>query len=287
VDDGRVYTFSKEGHLFCLDTRDGKVVWARQFELWPFQEGDWRNTWRYSGSPLVMGQRLFLSVGRAGLALDKRNGAVLWQSAAGHPGYSSPVPFRTAGVDAIAFFSGRAICGVEASSGRALWEIPWKTLWDLNAADPIILGSRLFVSSGNGVGCALFELSTDPPREVWRNKNLKTLMNSAVLWQGNLYGFNDTHLSCISWESGEEHWSTRDVRKGSLLVAGNKLILLGETGNLVVAEPTPARYQPLATAQILEGRCWTSPVLSGGRLLARNAAGHVVCLDLRPGRGEE
>ena len=219
---------------------------------------------------------------RAGAAFRKSDGAVVWQSPAGHPGYSSPVPFRAGPVEAVAFFSGHAVCGVEGASGRVLWQIPWKTLWDLNAADPIIRGNRMFVSSGNGVGGALFDLGTTPPRELWRNKNLKSTINSAVLWQGYLYGFNDTHLSCLSWETGEEQWSTRDLQKGSLLVAAGQLLLLGETGKLVLAEANPKAYTPRAQAQILEGRCWTTPVLVGGRLLARNAAGQVVCLKLSP-----
>ena len=138
----------------------------------------------------------------------------------------------------------------------------------------------MFVSSGNGVGCALFDLATDPPRELWRNKNLKTLINSSVLSQGLLFGFNDTDLSCISWDTGEVKWTTRDVRKGSLILAGSKLLLLSETGKLVVAEPTERTYEPLAQAQVLQGRCWTTPVLSGRRIFARNAEGDVVCLDV-------
>ena len=281
VDGQRVFTFSKGGDLFCLDAENGQVIWSKRFAPWPYQEGDWRNTWRYAGSPLVDGDRLFLSLGQAGTAFNKTDGAVIWQSSAGHPGYSSPVPFRAGAADALAFFSGRAVFGVDRTSGRQLWNIPWKTLWDLNAADPIIHEGKMFVSSGNGVGCALFDIAAQPPREVWRNKNLKSTINSAVLWQGYLYGFNDTHLACISWTTGEEQWSTRDVRKGSLVVAADRLILLSETGRLVVAEANPQRYQPLAQAQILEGRCWTTPVLSHGRLLVRNASGQVVCLDVR------
>lgn len=281
TDGQRVFTFSKGGDLFCLDAADGRVIWSKKFEPWPHEKGDWANTWRYSGSPLVMGDKLFLSLGQAGAAFNKHDGSVIWQSPAGHPGYSSPVPYGGQSGDALAFFSGRAIIGTERETGKRLWTIPWKTLWDLNAADPIIDGNRLFVSSGNGVGCALYDLTTEPPREVWRNRNLKTLMNSAVLWKGHLYGFNDTHLSCISWETGEELWSTRELRKGSLIIAGGKLILLSENGKLVVAEPNEKQYEPLAEARILEGRCWTTPVLSNGLLFARNAAGDVVCLDLR------
>lgn len=280
VQGSRVFTFSKDGQVFCLDAETGKMAWSKSFDPWPRREGDWANTWRYAGSPLVLGDRLFLSVGQSGIALNPEDGSILWQSPAGHPGYSSPVPFRCPTGEALAFFSGHAVFGVEVHSGKELWKAPWNTLWDLNATDPIIDHGKMFVSSGNGVGCALFDLASNPPRELWRNKNLKNTINSSVLWQGLLFGFNDTHLSCVACNTGEERWTTRDVRKGSLVVAGGKLLLLSETGKLVIAEATDRDYRPLAQAQILEGRCWTTPVLSGGLIFARNAEGDVVCLDV-------
>jgi hypothetical protein len=66
------------------------------------------------------------------------------------------------------------------------------------------------------------------------------------------------------------------------MVADNKLLLLSEKGELVVAEATAEAYRPLVQAQILTGRCWTTPVLSRGLIYARNAAGDIVCLDARP-----
>lgn len=281
VEGNRVFTFSKGGDLICLDAEKGSVVWSRKFEPWPYREGDWRNTWRYASSPLVVGGRVFLNLGECGTAFNMQDGTVVWASPAGHPGYSSPVPFRMGETDALAFFSGRAVFGVERNSGKQLWHVPWKTLWDLNAADPIIENDQMFVSSGNGVGCALFDLKENPPKELWRNKNLKTTMNAAVAWQGYLYGFNDSALACISWKTGEEQWTTRDLRKGSGIIAGDKLLLLSETGKLVIAQPNPQEFRPLAEAKILDGRCWTAPVLSHGRLYARNAEGQVVCLDMR------
>lgn len=109
-------------------------------------------------------------------------------------------------------------------------------------------------------------------------------MNSSIFWKGALFGFNDQSLSCLDCKNGEERWSTPEVRKGSLSLADGKLVLLSETGRLVVAEASSSEYRPLARAQILEGRCWSTPVLSDGLLFVRNATGDVVCLDLnQPG----
>ena len=283
ADGGHVYTFSKSGDLFCLDAQDGHVVWQKKFEPWPRLDGDWKNTWRYAGSPLVLGDRLYISLGQAGAAFNKKDGSVVWQSPAGHPGYSSPVPFRAGAVAALAFFSGHAVIGVEAETGKRLWDVPWHTEWDMNAADPIIHDGRLFVSSGNNSGCALYDIAASPPRELWRNKNLKTPLNSAVLWQGCLFGFNDADLSCVAWETGELKWSERGLRRGSLLVADGHLLTLSENGKWTVTPASGAAFRPVAQAQALTGRCWTAPALSHGLLYVRNAQGEVVCLDARAG----
>jgi len=278
---GAVFTFSKGGDLFCLNLKDGHVVWQKKFAPWPWHEGDWKNTWRYAGSPLVLGERLYMSLGQAGAAFNARDGAVVWQSEAGHPGYASPVPFQENGKTALAFFSGHAVIGVDADTGKRLWEVPWHTEWDMNAADPILHDGRLFVSSGNNAGCALYDVSVAPPRELWRNKSLKTPMNAAVLWQGNLYGFNDAELACVSWATGERLWSERGLRRGSLLVADGRLLALSENGRLAVAPAAADGFHPVLQAQILTGRCWTSPALADGLLYVRNAQGEAVCLDAR------
>ena len=281
ADDGRVYTFSKSGDLLCLDAQNGHVIWQKKFDLWPRLEGDWKNTWRYAGSPLVAGGRLYMSLGQAGMALDKKDGSVVWQSPAGHPGYSSPVPFSAGPTAALAFFSGHAVIAVEAGTGKRLWDVPWHTEWDMNAADPIIHEGKLFVSSGNNSGCALYDVTVNPPRELWRNKNLKTPLNSSVLWKGYLYGFNDADLSCVEWATGELKWAERGVRRGSLLVADGNLLALSENGKWVVAPASPEGFRPVAQSQVLTGRCWSAPVLSRGLLYVRNAQGEAACLDAR------
>lgn len=281
IANGRVFTFSKGGDLFCLDLQKGSVIWSNKFAPWPWREGDWKNTWRYAGSPLVVGDTLFLSLGQAGAALNAKDGAVLWKSEDGHPGYSSPVPFRLGTKAALAFFSGRSVIGVEAQTGKRLWEIPWKTEWDFNAADPVVHEGQLFVSSGNNAGGALFDVSGTAPREMWRNKNLKTPMNGAILWQGYLYGFNDAELVCVSWKTGELKWSERGLRRGSLALAEGLLLALSENGKWAVAPASPAGFKPLSQVPVMTGRCWTSPALSRGLLYLRNAQGDVVCLDAR------
>ena len=58
--------------------------------------------------------------------------------------------------------------------------------------------------------------------------------------------------------------------------------MLSDKGELMVAPASPAKFAPTARAKVLDGKCWTVPVLADGRIYCRNADGDIVCLDLRP-----
>lgn len=281
VDGDRVYSLSKFGHCFCLDARTGQVVWSRTFEPPATTDDDYRVWWGFAGSPLVMGDKLILSVGGGGTALDKRTGKTLWQSDSNRPGYSSPVPLRVGSDQCFVFLSGHELVSVVAESGKCLWKVPWRTTWDQNAPDVVPAEGKLFVSTGHDVGCALFDLAGERPVELWRNKSMRNELASSVLWKGHLYGFDSRRLACLDWKTGVLKWAAEDTRQGSLIVADGKVIALEENGTLLVGEATGEGWKPMAKARVLAGRCWTSPVLSDGRLLVRNAEGTVVCLDVR------
>jgi len=282
VDGGRVYTLSKFGHCYCLSAQTGGVLWERKFERSTAGSDDYRVDWGFAGSPLVVGEKLILPIGTAGLALDKTTGQTLWDNGPGRSGYSSPVPCTLLGREAFILLSGHEIVGVDSGSGEVLWKIPWKTTWDQNAADVIVDGDRLFSSTGHGVGCAQFDLSVNPPGVIWQSKSMRNYLNSSVLWDGSLYGFTEEkrQLMCLDWESGDVRWSQEGLGQGSLILVDGKLVILGERGKLVIAEATPEAYRPLAEAEILSGRCWTAPAFADGRLYARNATGEVVCVQM-------
>ena len=98
---------------------------------------------------------------------------------------------------------------------------------------------------------------------------------------GNLYTVETTKLSCLDMNTGDIKWTQKGLGNGTLLIANGKLIILGEQGELILAEASPTAYKELARAQIFGPNCWTVPVLAGGLLYCRNSRGDAVCLDLR------
>jgi len=273
----RVYTLSKRGELFCLDAASGAVVWSRKLAE---ELGAKKPTWGFASSVRVVGELLLVNVGSAGTALHKQDGKVVWTSGQDVANYSTPVPFQAEGVPAVAFFSKDHLVAVRVPDGRELWRYPWKTAWDINAADPIVSSNRVFISSGYNHGAALLQITEGQPQKVWENKNMRNHFNSCVLWQGHLYGVDENQLRCLDLATGEVRWTERALGKGSLMLADGKLIALSDKGALFLAPAVPDAFQPLARAQVLTGKCWTTPVLANGRIYCRNAAGDVVCLDV-------
>jgi outer membrane protein assembly factor BamB len=277
VADGRIYTFSRKGDLFCLDAAKGTVFWSKNLNG---ELGLEIPTWGCASSALVEGAMVVVNMGSAGVALDAKSGKVIWVSAKSAGAYATPVPVKFGAEQCLAILTRQSLVAVKAADGRQLWSYPWKTDYDVNAADPIVDGDKIFISSGYNHGCAVLKVAGSTPEKVWENKNLRNHFNSCVLWQGHLYGPDDSGLRCVVFDTGELKWTYHEFGKGSLMVADGKLVALSEKGELIIAEPSPVAFKPISRAQVLPGKCWTTPLLSNGHIYCRNAMGEVVCLDV-------
>jgi outer membrane protein assembly factor BamB len=283
IDGSFVYTLSQEGHLFCFNAENGKVKWqkniTREFGVSP-------PNWGFAGSPVIEGDLLILNAGVSGLALDKRTGEKVWLSKSGVGGYATPVVYRLDGTQYVAIFGRRALYGVELASGKQLWSFPWVTGHDVNAADPLVHGNRIFISSNYGVGCALIELQEKGPKLVWKNDKMNSHFSSFIYLDGYIYGNDGTAsyrrgtFRCLEFETGKEMWG-ENLGFGSLIATRDTLILFNDRGNLFIAEATPASYREISRAEsVLGSTCWTPPVLCRGRIYLRNSRGDLVCIDV-------
>ena len=286
VDGDRVYSLGQAGEFNAFDTATGKILWSQNLAK---ELGVEVPMWGFASSPLVEEELLILNAGAHGAAVDKATGKKVWGNGPSPCGYSSAVPFTLNGQRAAALFTAKEVLVVEVKTGQLLWQHPWKTEYDANAAAPVISGDQVFVSSAYGSGCALVQFSAKPPVEVWRNKNMHTHFNSAVLLDGFLYGvdgeaFKTASFKCLDWKTGVVKWSQKGLGLGAVMAADGKLIILGEKGELVIAEASPAAFKPLARAQVLGGKCWTTPVLSHGRIYCRNSTGDLVCVGAKPAK---
>jgi len=279
VDGERVYTLSRQGHLFCLETATGKVLWAKHLQN---DLAGKMPDWGYTGSPLVLGAAVICDVGAtdaATVAFDKLTGTILWKSGNDAAGYGSWVSFPFNGRQCLAGFNAFGLV-VRAATGKELARYRWETAYNGNIATPIVAGDKIFISSGYNKGCAVVQFTGTALTELWKSNTMRNHFNSSVLWQEQLYGFDESTLTCLNFATGTARWRQDGLGKGALMLAGDKLIVQSETGNLVIAAAAPAGFKELARAKVLTGRCWVVPVLANGRLYVRNNSGELVCLDV-------
>ena len=283
VDGNQVYTVGKEGQLFCLNTADGKVLWEKMLQ----QELEVKlPEWGFSSSPRILGKQLILEAGRV-VAFDKLNGDKLWQTEIHEAGYGSAAVFRHGGKTLIATLDCDGLRIVDSADGTQVAFAEWKSPYRTNATTPIIVGDQIFVSTGYKVGCGLFQLQGESLELVYKNTEMRNHFNNSILLDGWLYGFDgDAHLgrlvtlNCIDFTTGKLAWRQRGLGCGSVLITDGKLLVLTEDGTLVLAKASPDAYVELARSAFLDGRCWTVPVLSDGRVYGRNADGKLVCVTL-------
>jgi outer membrane protein assembly factor BamB len=282
VNGDAVYTFSKDGDAVRFDAATGKIVWHRNLHK---EMGLKQPTWFFSSSPFIAGDLVIYNAGNYGTALKKADGSTAWQSGEGPGGYSTAVPYDIAGQKGVVMLVRQEAVGLNPATGKVLWKFPFKTAYDIDAADAVLCGDTIFISSGYKRGCALLKINDGNVNAVWQNKNMSNQINCSVFWRGYIYGFDGQvggggKLTCLDLATGEKKWSQGGMGTGSLMIADGKLIILGEKGTLVITEASPEGFRKLASAKILTGKCWTMPVLANGKIYARNAAGQLVCLDV-------
>lgn len=283
VDGDHVYFISRWGDTFCLDAASGKVVWSVNIQK---EHGIRLPTWGFGGAPLVHDKLLILAAGESGVALDKATGKLVWKSANKEAGYSTPLIATIGGKQVLLVASSQAYIAVEPATGKELWRVRWVTQYGVNAADPIVAGDQVFISSGYGKGCTLVDVASGTPKEVWKSRVLRTQMNPAVLIDGHLYGVDgdtteEASLKCIELKTGAEKWAVAEFGSGTVIAADGKLIALSAKGELSIAAASPDGFKPVAKGQVLTGKCWTVPVLANGMLYCRNWKGQIVCVDLK------
>jgi outer membrane protein assembly factor BamB len=281
IADSNVYTFSKQGIAYCLDANDGAVLWQKDLVA---DYGMRVPTYGFAGSPYVDANLVIYNAGTHGMALHAADGTLAWETGSSRAGYSTPVPFDLEEQRFVVLMGERTFAAVQTQTGEVLWEHPWVTQYNANIPDPIVDSNLVFVSTGYQEGSALFDVATGQVTELWFQKNMQTWLNTSVLWQGYLYGPNDNGktLTCVERDTGWIIWTQSGFGNGSVMLADGKLIALSEDGELCIVEASPAGYREFGKGRILTGKCWTVPVLANGKIYARNALGHLVCVELMP-----
>ena len=275
-DDGRVYALGAEGELRCLESATGKLIWNKNILA---DNGAANLRWGMSASPLVVDGKVIVTPGgRHGnsvVAYDKLTGHRVWGSQDDKAAYASPTVATVGGRRQLLVMTAKRAVGLTVDDGRLLWEYPWVTEQDINAAQPIaVAANRVYISSGYGHGAAVLELTPQgeglQPRAAWANTRMKNKFNAPVLYEGHIYGLDEGILACIDVATGDLKWKGGRYGYGQVLLASGNLIVLTEEGDVALVRATPERFQEVSRFTALSGKTWNNPAISDGLLLVRN-----------------
>lgn len=298
IDGGKVYTFGAAGDLNCWELDTGKQLWNvdTKKEL----KAD-KGFFGIVCSPLIEGDAVILNVGgTAGnakgtgiAAFDKNTGKVLWQATDHEAGYSSPVAATIGGKRYVLSLTRAGLVALDPKSGKVYFEHPFRSAnhASVNAATPIVVDDLIFLSASYGVGGAALKFDEAGPKEVWANdKSLSAHYATPVYRDGFLYGFDGRqeqgcNLRCVDFKTGEVKWDQPHFGAGTLILAGDDLLIMHEKGELIRVAASPKGFKVKQRAQILGADTRAYPALAGGLLFARDK-GKLVCVDLTKGGKE-
>lgn len=288
VSNGVVYTFGAEGQLHAVDLETGKRLWSedtmRRFKV-P------KNFFGSAGSPLVEDGRVLANIGgeKAGVvAFDARTGAVLWTATDDPASYSSAAGATINARRYAVFLTRTGLLGLDPATGAVRFQRRWRSrsASSVNVATPIVIDDTIFVSAEYGPGAGVLRVNDGGLTELWTSDEvLSNHYATSVYRDGILYGFHGRQeygpsLRAVEYLTAKVRWSEEQFRAGSLVLAGDRLLILREGGELVMAAAAPDAFRPIARAQILPPTVRAYPALADGFLYVRNDD-TLICLDLR------
>ncbi len=287
VSDGNLYLSTHMGDVYCINSQNGNISWSLNIS----DDLDGRRpTWGYAASPVVIDQKLILVTGApqaALIALNKLTGEILWKN--GHYGAAYSTPKRYKNSDQILVFHESGLSLHSLLDGREKSFYQHKTRYGINAAQPLEVGSRVMLSSAYGKGSALIRFSGKNGKIEWKSEKVATQMASLIHDEGFIYGIHGqagarsrfSTIFCMDNQNGRIIWEKKGYGLGSLIMVGNTLVLLNESGELVLIDANPNQFTERASFQVLSGKDnWIPPSYANGRLHCRSSDGTWVCLQL-------
>ena len=272
---GKVFTHGAQGMLHALDLESGEPIWSTETrERFSVRKG-WFGV---ASAPLVQGGKVLVNVGGRGgegiVAFDADTGELAWTATNEEASYSAPTPFG----DDAAFFTREGLTIVDVESGEVLHHRRWRSRSQasVNAAAPVVSGDIVFVTASYGTGALASRVTDSGLSELWSSdESMSSHYATPVVKDGVLYGFHGRQeygpaLRAVSLETGEVHWSLDRFMAGTVTLADGHLLVVRESGELVIAKADPKGFEPITETRLLPKTIRSYPAVADGRLYVRN-----------------
>jgi len=281
LEEGRVYVHFGTYGTACLDSKAGRVLWARNDMPC--------NHWRGAGSsPILWKNLLILTFDGYDFqyltALDKKTGKTVWRADRKHDfgttdgdakkGFSTPIVIEVGGRPELISSASAATSALDPMTGKVIWTVTYK---GHSPASRILYGNGLLYFT-TGAGGEVLAVKPDGQGDVtsthiaWRAK-VGAHKPSPLLVDDLLYVVNDGGVaSCLDAKTGAQAWKQRLGGSGysaSPLFADGAIYFFAEDGSAVALQPG-REYKELGKGKLEGGtECKMTPAIVGKSIFLR------------------
>src|SRR5713226_148970 len=294
VQNGKVYTVGRLGHLFCLDARKGEVLWRRNLEK-DYQVAFAPGT----PSPLIDGDLLILFIGgKPGacvIGLHKDTGKEVWKALDESLTFSSPIIISSGGKKQLIVWTQESVTSLDPATGKTYWRQRLLTSNDYVVSTPVFHKNLLLI------GGLMLKLDADKPAAsvLWPDtkavsRRILSNTSTALIRGEHLFSAKSSgELVCLEASTGKQAWETdkvTDLKSGASIHVtqhGAGVILYTDRGELIRGQLTPKGYKEISRTRLLEptfpfsGRkvAWPPPAYANRHVFARNDK-ELICASL-------
>lgn len=290
-----VYAFGATGVLSCYEAEGGKKKW--QVDAYKLL-GAGPTKFGVCCSPIVIGNVVLVSVGGKGnclAAFDTEKGELLWKGFDEPASTSSPVlvagPPQKGKLPDVVFMTTLRLLAVNPLDGKVSWEYPLIFQPAGASTTPVVVGDKLITSTmTNGSTLVQVGLKDDKrvASQLWQNKDLTGYFSTGVVVDKErflvltnaLQPMPQVTLRCVDMKDGKELWAKEKIgyyHAGIVRMGDNRLLILDDAGNLMLADADAKGYRELARSKV-SGGTFAVPAVSNGRVYVRDDK-EVLCLE--------
>lgn len=276
LDDDRLYVAGMRDVLVCLDARDGKEVWRKDFVR---ELGTPLPDFGFVCSPLIDGDAVYVQAAAAFVRLNKHTGEVVWRTLKDKGGmwgsaFSSPVIATLAGQRQLLVQTREQLAGVNLTDGKVLWSQPVKAFQGMNILTPVACRDTLFTSTYGGKTIGFKITQAEGRFEVtqsWTHK-AQGYMSTPVVINGVAYEhLKSQRMMAIEVETGRELWTASEGfgKYASLVAQGDRILALDQRGLLYLLRANPKQFELLDMRRLNDAESWAHLAVADNELFVR------------------
>jgi outer membrane protein assembly factor BamB len=280
-----VYTGSGLSSLFCVDRKNGEILWSKEFGNNPDSV---HGRFGHAEAPLIEDEKVFWTAGRPAynvVAINRYTGEFIWVSKGlGEAfAYNSPKLIKLPKRSILVTFSAYHLMGFDTQSGELLWsheqekytpEQKAQGYGDIHANTVLYDEGSIYYAAGAGNGGVKLDLSEDGSQitEVWRNSEFDSFMGGIIKIGNYLYGSGTTkkQIKAIDATSGQLTDSLK-IGSGAVIEADDMLYYYNQRGEMKLLSYNEGKMQETSSFKITKGtkEHFSHPVIYRGVLYQR------------------